>query len=34
MAKLSIIIPSRDERFLTPTIDDIFRNCRDEQTDR
>lgn len=33
MPKLSIIIPSRDERFLTPTIDDIFRNCRDEQTE-
>lgn len=33
MAKLSIIIPSRDEKFLTPTIDDIFRNCRDEQTE-
>lgn len=28
--KLSIIIPSRDERFLTPTIDDIFRNARGE----
>lgn len=33
MPKLSIIIPSRDEKFLTPTIDDIFRNCRDEQTE-
>lgn len=33
MAKLSIIIPSRDERFLTPTIDDIFRNSRNEQTE-
>lgn len=33
MARLSIIIPSRDEKFLTPTIDDIFRNCRDEQTE-
>lgn len=33
MAKLSIILPSRDEKFLTPTIDDIFRNCRDEQTE-
>lgn len=33
MSKLSIIIPSRDEKFLTPTIDDIFRNCRDESTE-
>lgn len=33
MAKLSIILPSRDEKFLTPTIDDIFRNARDEQTE-
>lgn len=33
MPKLSIIIPSRDEKFLTPTIDDIFRNCRDESTE-
>lgn len=33
MSKLSIIIPSRDERFLTPTIDDIFRNARDEETE-
>lgn len=33
MAKLSIVIPSRDEKFLTPTIDDIFRNCRDESTE-
>lgn len=33
MPKLSIIIPSRDEKFLTPTIDDIFRNARDEQTE-
>lgn len=32
-SKLSIILPSRDEKFLTPTIDDIFRNCRDEQTE-
>ena len=30
MAKLSVIIPSRDERFLIPTIDDIFRNARGE----
>ena len=28
MAKLSVIIPSRDERFLFPTIEDIFRNRR------
>lgn len=33
MSKLSIVIPSRDEKFLTPTIDDIFRNSRDEQTE-
>jgi methyltransferase family protein/glycosyl transferase family 2 len=30
MSKLSVIIPSRDERFLVPTIDDIFRNARGE----
>lgn len=30
MSKLSIIIPSRDEKFLVPTIDDIFRNARGE----
>jgi hypothetical protein len=30
MAKLSIVIPSREERFLVPTIDDIFRNARGE----
>jgi hypothetical protein len=30
MAKLSIVVPSRDERFLTPTIDDIFHNARGE----
>jgi hypothetical protein len=30
MAKLSVVIPSRDERFLIPTIDDIFRNARGE----
>lgn len=30
MSKFSIIIPARDERFLTPTIDDIFRNARGE----
>lgn len=30
MAKTSVIIPSRDERFLEPTIRDIFRNCRGE----
>lgn len=30
MSKLSIVIPARDERFLTPTIDDIFRNARGE----
>lgn len=30
MGRLSIIIPSRDERFLIPTIDDIFRNARGE----
>lgn len=28
LSKLSVIIPARDERFLTPTIDDIFRNAR------
>src|SRR5688572_13106392 len=28
MPKLSIVIPSRDEQFLIPTIDDIFRNAR------
>lgn len=30
MAKLSAIIPSRDERFLLPTIHDLFRNARGE----
>lgn len=30
MAKLSVIIPSRDEKFLEPTIRDIFRNRRGE----
>lgn len=30
MAKLSVIIPSRDERFLTPTIDDIFAHAEGE----
>jgi hypothetical protein len=30
MAKLSVVIPSRDEQFLIPTIDDIFRNARGE----
>lgn len=30
MAKTSVIIPSRDERFLIPTIRDIFRNRRGE----
>jgi hypothetical protein len=30
VAKLSVIIPSRDEQFLVPTIDDIFRNARGE----
>lgn len=30
MAKLSVIIPSRDERFLTPTIDDIFAHAAGE----
>lgn len=30
MLKLSVVIPSRDERFLTLTIDDIFRNARGE----
>lgn len=33
MAKLSIIIPSRDERFLIPTIDDIFCNARSDDTE-
>ena len=33
MGKLSIVIPSRDEKFLTPTIDDIFRNARAEDTE-
>jgi hypothetical protein len=30
MAKLSIVIPSRDERFLIPTIDDIFAHATGE----
>lgn len=30
MAKLSVIIPSRDERFLIPTIDDIFKSATQE----
>jgi hypothetical protein len=30
MSKLSVVIPSRDERYLVPTIDDIFRNARGE----
>lgn len=30
MAKMSIILPSRDERFLLPTIHDIFRNAQGE----
>lgn len=30
MPKLSVIIPSRDEQFLIPTIDDVFRNARGE----
>ena len=30
MAKVSVIIPSRQERFLIPTIEDIFRNRRGE----
>jgi hypothetical protein len=33
VAKLSIIIPSRDEQFLIPTIDDIFRNARSDDTE-
>src|SRR6185369_13913331 len=33
MPKLSIIIPSRDEQFLIPTIDDIFRNARSDDTE-
>lgn len=28
MPKLSVVIPSRDEKFLTPTIDDVLRNSR------
>ncbi len=27
MSKVSIIIPSRNERFLPQTVDDIFRNA-------
>ena len=30
MAKLSVIIPSRDEQFLIPTLDDIFAHARGE----
>ena len=30
MAKLSVIIPSRDEQFLVPTIDDIFAHAAGE----
>ncbi len=30
MAKLSVVIPSRDEKYLISTIDDIFRNARGE----
>ena len=30
MARLSVVIPSRSERFLFPTIEDIFRNARGE----
>lgn len=30
MAKLSVIIPSRDERFLIPTIHDVFKNATQE----
>lgn len=30
MSKLSVILPSRDEKFLIPTIHDIFRNARGE----
>lgn len=30
MSKLSVIIPSRDERFLIPTIDDIFKHASQE----
>lgn len=30
MPKLSVIIPSRDERFLLPTIHDVFRNATQE----
>lgn len=30
VGKLSVIIPSRDEKFLIPTLDDIFRNARGE----
>lgn len=30
MSKLSVVLPSRDEKFLIPTIHDIFRNVRGE----
>ena len=30
MAKLSVIIPARNERFLVPTIEDIFKNVKGE----
>jgi hypothetical protein len=30
VTKLSVVIPSRDEQFLIPTIDDIFRNAQGE----
>ncbi len=30
MAKLSVIIPSRNEKYLIPTIEDVFKNARGE----
>lgn len=30
MAKTSVIIPSRNEKYLIPTIEDVFRNARGE----
>jgi glycosyltransferase involved in cell wall biosynthesis len=30
MAKVSVIIPARNERFLVPTIEDVFKNARGE----
>jgi len=30
MARLSVVIPSRNERYLAPAVEDIFRNRRGE----